>query len=218
MSTALSTKTATNAVGTGHIGTDLTNVMAMSSKNLLNKNTATPQHQMAPQKAHKPLTTDQIKEIKEAFELFDGDNSGTIDIKELRAAMKALGYECSKNELKTLRMEYGNKDSNSNTDEISLNEFIEIMSTRMVTYDTKEQCQKLFQLFDEDNNGYITLKNLKKVCQEIGITNITETEMQEMIEIADRDNKGHVSLDDFWRIMKKQSDNIMDQISSDEEN
>ena len=39
------------------------------------------------------LTEDEIEEIKEAFDLFDTDGSGTIDPKELRAAMQSLGFE-----------------------------------------------------------------------------------------------------------------------------
>ena len=37
------------------------------------------------------LTRDQVSEIRSAFQLFDRDNSGSIDSKELRDAMKALG-------------------------------------------------------------------------------------------------------------------------------
>ena len=37
------------------------------------------------------LTEDEIEEIKEAFNLFDTDGSGTIDPKELKAAMESLG-------------------------------------------------------------------------------------------------------------------------------
>jgi len=43
------------------------------------------------------LKQDEIEEIKEAFDLFDTDQSGEIDPKELKAAMQSLGYE-SKNE------------------------------------------------------------------------------------------------------------------------
>ena len=39
------------------------------------------------------LTEDEIEEIKEAFDLFDTDGSGTIDPKELKAAMQSLGFE-----------------------------------------------------------------------------------------------------------------------------
>merc|ERR1719272_992230 len=42
------------------------------------------------------LTEDEIDEIREAFNLFDTDGSGTIDPKELKAAMQSLGFE-SKN-------------------------------------------------------------------------------------------------------------------------
>lgn len=37
------------------------------------------------------LTEDEIEEIREAFNLFDTDGSGTIDPKELKAAMESLG-------------------------------------------------------------------------------------------------------------------------------
>ena len=39
------------------------------------------------------LTEDEIEEIKEAFDLFDTDGTGTIDPKELKAAMQSLGFE-----------------------------------------------------------------------------------------------------------------------------
>ena len=39
------------------------------------------------------LTEDEIEEIKEAFDLFDSDGSGTIDPKELKSAMQSLGFE-----------------------------------------------------------------------------------------------------------------------------
>ena len=42
------------------------------------------------------LTEDEVEEIREAFNLFDTEGSGTIDPKELKAAMESLGFE-SKN-------------------------------------------------------------------------------------------------------------------------
>ena len=39
------------------------------------------------------LTEDEIEEIREAFNLFDTDGSGTIDPKELKAAMESLGKQ-----------------------------------------------------------------------------------------------------------------------------
>jgi len=42
------------------------------------------------------LTEDEIEEIKEAFDLFDTDGSGTIDPRELKTAMQSLGFEAKK--------------------------------------------------------------------------------------------------------------------------
>ena len=39
------------------------------------------------------LTKEEIEEIREAFNLFDTDGGGTIDIKELKAAIQSLGFE-----------------------------------------------------------------------------------------------------------------------------
>lgn len=30
------------------------------------------------------------------------------------------------------------------------------------------QIEKVFKLFDEDNTGYITFRNLKKICNDLG--------------------------------------------------
>jgi len=38
------------------------------------------------------LDAEQLEELREAFNLFDTDGSGSIDAKELKAAMRALGF------------------------------------------------------------------------------------------------------------------------------
>jgi len=47
------------------------------------------QYQVDPKIAAR-LTPDQIEEIREAFDMFDTDNSGTIDADELKSALRAL--------------------------------------------------------------------------------------------------------------------------------
>ena len=45
------------------------------------------------------LTTEQIAELKEAFNEFDNDGSGTITTKELGYAMRAMGMNPTEQEL-----------------------------------------------------------------------------------------------------------------------
>merc|ERR1711933_157563 len=53
-------------------------------------------------KKQKELSEEQKQEIKEAFDLFDTDGSGEIDAKELKAAMRALGFEPKKEEIQKM--------------------------------------------------------------------------------------------------------------------
>lgn len=55
--------------------------------------------------------------------------------------------------------------------------------------DPIEEVQKAFKLFDEDNVGKISIKNLKKIAKEIG-ENISEDELQAMIDEFDLDKDG----------------------------
>lgn len=103
------------------------------------------------------LTEEQKQEIREAFELFDTDGSGYIDIKELKVnvprrsppvillwfwsccashsflllfqvAMRALGFEPKKEEIKKMISEV-DKDG---TGKISFPDFLAVMTQKMV--------------------------------------------------------------------------------------
>ncbi|XP_003924845.1 centrin-1 [Saimiri boliviensis] len=144
------------------------------------------------------LTEDQKQEVREAFDLFDADGSGTIDVKELKVAMRALGFEPRKEEMKKMISEVDKEG----TGKISFNDFLAVMTQKMSEKDTKEEILKAFRLFDDDETGKISFKNLKRVANELG-ENLTDEELQEMIDEADRDGDGEVNEEEFLRIMKK---------------
>lgn len=144
------------------------------------------------------LSQEQKDEIREAFELFDTDGSGTIDAKELKVAMRALGFEPKKEEIRKLISEV----DKSGDGQIDYDEFQTMMTVKMSQRDSKEEMMKAFRLFDDDETGRISFKNLKRVAKDLG-EDISDEELQEMIDEADREGTGEVSLDDFMRIMKK---------------
>jgi centrin-2/centrin-1 len=146
------------------------------------------------------LSEEQRQEIKEAFDLFDTDGSGTIDSKELKVAMRALGFEPKKEEIRKMISDVDTDGSGT----IDFNEFLDMMSAKMSEKDSREEILKAFRLFDDDETGRITFQNLKRVAKELG-ENMTDEELQEMIDEADRDGDGEVSEDEFLRIMKKTS-------------
>lgn len=146
------------------------------------------------------LSEEEIEEIREAFNLFDTDGSGTIDPKELKAAMQSLGFE-AKNQ--TIYQMIADIDRDGNG-AIDFDEFLDMMTAKMSDKDTREDILKVFNLFDDDQSGKVSLRNLKRVAKELGET-MSDAELLEMIERADTDADGEISPDEFYAIMTKKT-------------
>merc|ERR1711918_133448 len=102
------------------------------------------------------LSEEQMEEIREAFGLFDGDASGAIDVRELKAAMRALGFEVKNEELKKMVADVDSDGSG----QIEFGEFLQMMTGKMGEKDSREDIEKVFKLFDDDNTNKISFSNL----------------------------------------------------------
>lgn len=141
---------------------------------------------------------EQMNDMKDAFSLFDPKGTGLMDVKDLKFAIRALGFEPKKEEVKKLIAEIDKQK----TGNVSFEDFLSFMSSRMAEKDINEEIMKAFQLFDEDGTGKISFKNLKNIARQLS-ENLTDEELQEMIDEADRDGDGEVNQEEFLRIMKK---------------
>ena len=143
---------------------------------------------------------DQMEELKEAFTLFDTNHSGSIDARELKAAMRALGHEVTKVMCSAMFREV-DKDPET---ELNFDEFCKIMAPRLKQADSRDEVMKVYQLFDADKQGYITVRELRRMADDCGET-MTDEELMEMIERADSNADGQVSPEDFYNIMTKKA-------------
>ena len=112
--------------------------------------------------------------------------------------MRALGFEPKKEEIKKMIADVDREGRGL----IEFQDFLNLMTVKMAERDPREEILKAFRLFDDDNTGKISLKNLKRVARELGET-MADEELQEMIDEADRDGDGEISEEEFIRIMKK---------------
>ena len=144
------------------------------------------------------ISEEQRQEIKEAFDLFDTDGSGYIDGKELKVAMRALGFEPKKEEIQKMIAEVDIDGSGR----IQYEDFVKLMTVKIMNRDPQEEILKAFRLFASDNPSGITFKDLKRVSRELG-EKMSDEELQEMIDEADRNGDGIVDEQEFLRIMRK---------------
>merc|ERR1711881_500235 len=105
----------------------------------------------------------EMAEIKEAFDLFDGDDSGAIDKTELGVAIQALGFEPTVEEIDKMCKDI-DADGNS---QIEFNEFVDMMGDKVSGKDGVEEMKKAYKLFDTEGRGKIGVKELSAVATEI---------------------------------------------------
>ena len=93
---------------------------------------------------------------------------------------------------------------------IDFPEFLDMMTQKMAERDPREEMLKAFRLFDDDETGKISFKNLKRVAKELG-ENMTDDEIQEMIDEADRDGDGEIGEEEFAATFGRTSRDILRQ-------
>ena len=130
------------------------------------------------------MSESQKQEIKKAFDLFDTSGSGTIEKKELKVALYALGFSPSKDDLTKLIADF----SKDKSDRIDFAEFLDIMITKMSEKDTGPEIEKAFQLFDLNKDGKIDFEDLRKVATELNET-MTDEELLEMLSHGSQSGK-----------------------------
>ncbi|KAJ3215781.1 hypothetical protein HDU67_010351 [Dinochytrium kinnereticum] len=179
------------------------------------------------------ITPQQEAEIKEAFDLFDTDGSGSITRKEWRVAMRAMGFEPSKDELRLMLQEMDKDGSGT----IDFEEFLAMVSKRLVAKMARDEMNRMFRSLCEieipehllsapssrssspqdlfsrisalsakptNPPRRATLNHIKAMVEAVAADEgFTEEEMREMLEEADKDGDGEITEEDFARVMKK---------------
>lgn len=168
-----------------------------------------------PQKKKKvrEFNEEQREVLKQAFDAFDANKSGNIDEKELMDAMKALGFNPTKEDVITMINDVDADGSGT----IEYDEFLSMMQIKMIEEkDLEEEMRRAFRWYDEIDDefgdevvgdshkrvAYIDKEKLMSVAKNTIAEGVDEYIIDRMIEVADSDGDGKVTEEDFLKIMK----------------
>ena len=143
------------------------------------------------------LTSDQEKECREVFDLYDNQKEGLILADDLGNALRALGMNPTKIDVEEMLSEM---NLNGENNKIEFSEFLEQYAKILKDPDTEEDLLECFKIFDKDNTGFITANELRHMMQLFG-DNFPEEELAEMIRKGDPHNEGYIRYNELVKIM-----------------
>lgn len=142
-------------------------------------------------------TTDEIINLRKAFDQFDADNNGVISSEEFKAA---LTHQCSYTETEIKEM----------FDSIDINQNGHIMYTEFIAATLEAQGQldedriaEAFERLDIDNSGFISIENMQEFLADTGMS---IKEVEKMVEESSTNGSGSVSYDEFLAMFRSEDE------------
>lgn len=149
------------------------------------------------------LSHDEIEEIRQAFDLFDTNQTGRIDPAELKAAMQSLGFDTKNPTIYQLIADLDTPENNKNGG-IDFQNFVDAINDKLGDKETRDGIQRIFDLFiDDPNQNTINLTSLRRIARELG-EQMSNDELKDMLERASS-NGVELTFDEFYEIMTKKS-------------
>merc|ERR1711884_436265 len=140
------------------------------------------------------LEVDEIKCLKNCFDLFDSKKQDFLSADDLDEILRAMGFRPSKEELMDILAEIDEDGSG----EIEFAEFCQLCAKFLV--------EDPFRIYDKDGQGFITMDSLRALIAEL-LSPLTDEELDGIIAELDEDGSGTMDFDEFCEMMMSQPEN-----------
>lgn len=144
--------------------------------------------------------------IRETFQCYDGDGSGSLDTNELRGALADLGY-CPQSREEKLEFQQIMEEVDREGDgELDINEFEQAVVRVMTMLRNLQRCElfEQFQLHDVDSTGSLSIDEVFDILPELGLAPRIKEERQmirECIAAVDVDDSKEVEFKEFEQLL-----------------
>lgn len=99
------------------------------------------------------VPVEEVKDIKTAFDIFDGDLSGVVDPQELKRAFEQLGFEGSNKFVYQILAELDDDQSGG----IDFAEFLRLATAKLGEKDSRAEIDKVWGSFDVNRSVQFSL-------------------------------------------------------------
>jgi centrin-1 len=149
------------------------------------------------------LSNEEMEEIKQAFDLFDTNNTGKINPSELKQAMQSLGFNDRNPTIFSMICDLDTPQAAKNGG-ITLEVFVDAINEKLGDKESIEGVRRIFQLFTSDPNAEaIDASDLHRIARELGET-MTKEELNDMLKRASASGNS-LTFNEFYDIMTKKT-------------
>ena len=120
------------------------------------------------------LSDDQLRSFRRAFEHYDKDKDGKVDIEGFRKALEMVGIMPTRDEFEAMCNDVG-------SDTITLVDFIAVIYYFLRGADTQEELIKAFSVFDKDNDGLIDVDTAREILGNLKHP-VPENQVQDLMQ------------------------------------
>ncbi|KAG2492447.1 hypothetical protein HYH03_009389 [Edaphochlamys debaryana] len=140
------------------------------------------------------LQKDESEGVLFAFETLDAERTGFVSRRQLKVALRALGFNVKKADVADLLARHGEEE----TEQLDFQTFRKVVADLLSQRTLQDEHRRAFQLFDITGQGAIDLPTLKRVVRSLNLE-IGDEELQDMITEFGKD--GYIGEQDWMAIM-----------------
>lgn len=151
------------------------------------------------------LSEEDVEDLREAFSVFDKDETGKINISELKREMEKLNFGQRNPIIYQLVVELEANEGKKQGG-ITFEAFIDALNFKLGDFSSKEGLRRLFELFMDDPKAEkITAEAMIKMRDCISETNLRDEDIADIIDRISNDDEGGINFEDFYRYMSRKN-------------
>ena len=143
------------------------------------------------------IKDEELHEIRDVFNTFDEDGSGSITLNEIKDIYGALGHPMSDNEfLEMMNHADLNKDGY-----ITFHEFLGLYKNEIHFKVQEKKLMEAFLICDCNGDKFVTFDELKRIMKEVG-EDLKDAQLKAMLKEVDIDHDDKIDFKEFINLLK----------------